>query len=203
MDFSLCYITDRRSLHSESLPSFIAKALDAGIGMIQIREKDLPVRDLCDLAAAALERACPTPCRVLVNDRLDVALALGAAGVHLASDSLPPAAARRIAPPGFMVGVSCHSVEQARAAEAGGADYVLLGPVFDTPSKCAFGPPLGLDKLAETARALRIPVLALGGVTPDRVAECLHAGARGVAGIRLFQEAPSLKARVEELRACF
>ncbi|MGH9468841.1 MAG: thiamine phosphate synthase, partial [Terriglobia bacterium] len=186
-----------------SLASFVAAAAAARIGIIQIREKDLPVRALCELAGAAIEAAGNSEGRILINDRLDVALSLGAAGVHLGSESLPASAVRQLAPPDFLIGVSCHSVEDALAAESAGADYVLLGPVFETPSKRAFGPPLGLAKLREAAAAVRIPVLALGGITLDRVRPCLRAGARGIAGIRIFQEAPSIAERVAEIRARF
>lgn len=155
------------------------------------------------LAAPVIARARGSAARVVINGRLDVALALGATGVHLGHDALPAETVRAIAPVDFLVGVSCHSLEEARAAESAGADYLLLGPVFETPSKLAYGPPLGLNCFSDIARQLKTPTLALGGITVDRVKPCLKAGAAGVAAIRLFEEAPSLPRRVAELYAMF
>lgn len=199
--FNLCYITDRRALAPEPLERRIAAAIDAGIGLIQIREKDLPTRELLALAAAAAEQARGTRSRIIVNDRLDVAIAARAAGVHLGGQSLPVGAARWAAPQGFLIGVSCHSLEEAVAADAAGANYILLGPVFETPSKIRFGPPLGLERLCAITEKVKTPVLALGGVTPDRVRACLAHGAAGVAGIRLFQNCDSVMNRARELLA--
>lgn len=201
--WNLCYITSRKDLWNQRLDEFLYEAIAAGVDLIQIREKDLATRDLLRLAAPAITRARGTACRIVINDRMDAALGLGAAGVHLGHHSMPATAMRSLAPPGFLIGVSCHALEDALAAEADGADYVLLGPVFETPSKVHFGPPLGLDKFQEAAARVRIPVLALGGITPERVRSCLEAGAAGIAGIRIFQDAPSLSQRVEEVRAQF
>jgi len=131
---------------------------------------------------------------VIVNDRLDVALAAGAAGVHLGGGSMPAGEVVRWcrggnAPAEFLVGVSCHSFEETREAEAAGANYAYFGPVFETPSKTPFGPPQGIARLAEVCRSVRLPVIAIGGVNEENGAECLRAGATGVAAIRLFQEA--------------
>lgn len=201
--FQLCYITDRRALAGASLADFIRDAVAAAVDVVQVREKDLGTRELIDLVERALASAQDTGTRIVVNDRLDVALALGAAGVHLGGRSLPTDAVRRHAPPGFLVGVSCHSLEDAVAAEAAGADYALLGPIFETPTKLGYGAPLGLAKLQEAAAQAKIPVLALGGLTVERVRPCLNAGATGIAGISIFQTAESLPERVRELRAQF
>lgn len=207
--FRICYITDRRGLGAESgtqltaLTARIAEAIGAGVDLIQIRENDLLAKDWIALVEPAFEAARGTPTSVVVNDRLDVALALGAAGVHLGQASLPAEVARRLAPPRFLVGVSCHALEETREAETAGADYVLLGPIFETPSKLAYGPPLGLEALRAAASRLKIPVLALGGITVERVHPCLDAGAHGIAGIRIFQNSSSLADRVRELRAQF
>jgi thiamine-phosphate pyrophosphorylase len=150
---------------------------------VQVREKDLPARELADLVRAAVA----TGARVLVNDRVDIALACGAHGVHLPSGAIAPREVRRVTPQGFTVGVSCHSVEDVRLAEREGADFVVFGPVFYTASKARYGKPQGLTKLAEAAAAVRIPVLALGGVNEENTADCLNAGAEGIAGITLFQ----------------
>lgn len=203
----LCYITDRQALAATTLDDCIRRAVAAGVDLIQIREKDLGTRELMRVVESALAVARGTPARIVVNDRLDVALALGARGVHLGRQSLPPAAVRRIvdsrALNDFLIGVSCHSLADAVAAESAGASYILLGPIFETASKLRYGPPLGIAKLAEVARRVKIPVLALGGITVERVKPCLAAGATGVAGISIFQTAPSIGERVRELRARF
>ncbi len=199
----LCYITDRQALTGVPLMEVIGDAVRAGIDLIQIREKDLGTRELMGLAETAVAAARGTPTRVVVNDRLDVARALGAAGVHLGGQSLPARVVRRLAPPGFLVGVSCHSLEDALDAESAGADYALLGPIFETPSKVGYGPPLGLGKLREVRGRVKIPVLALGGVTVERAKACLEAGAAGIAGISIFQTAASLAEQVRELREQF
>ena len=183
-----CYITDGRQLLSrEALLEAIARNLAAGIDWIQIRDKDLSARDLFDLVLRA--RALPNPgaTKILVNTRVDVALAAGAAGAHLPSGSPAPKRWRAITPPDFWIGVSCHSIDEAREAEQDGADYILFGPVFAPRSKHADLPPRGLDRLAEAARAVRIPVLALGGVTIENASQCISAGAAGVAAISMFQ----------------
>ncbi len=139
--------------------------------------------------------------RIVVNDRLDVALAAGSNGVHLGGPSMPVNVVRRIAPRPFVIGASCHSLAEAVAAESAGADYLVLGPIFETPSKLAYGAPLGLEKLRTVTSRVRIPVLALGGITLNRVLPCLEAGAAGIAGIRIFQDCESVAERVRELRA--
>jgi len=202
----------------------IAAASSAGLDWIQLREKDLSARDFASLTREVLRRASASPTRILVNDRLDVALSERAAGVHLAENSLPLAQARRLVsahpqaehfasapsqspvaqafrPEAFLIGVSCHSLESAISAARDGADYLFFGPVFATPSKAAFGAPQGLDRLAAVCRAVTVPVLAIGGITLANAASCLDAGASGLAAIRLFQDAPDLPALVRSLRA--
>lgn len=210
----LCYVTDRLSLPSESpasaadsLVEIAARAAAAGADWIQIREKDLSGGELFQLTSEVVRRAAPA--RVLVNDRLDVALAAGAAGVHLGGTGLPVSAVRgwlgERRQREFLVGKSCHSLDQALNAEAGGADYVFFGPVFTTPSKLAYGAPQGIDRLAEVCRKISIPVVAIGGITPENAAQCVAAGAGGLAAIRLFQQpshqAEDLATRVARLRA--
>ena len=159
---------------------------------IQIREKDLEARSLAELVRLAINTVRGTETRILVNDRLDVALAADAAGVHLGESSLAVESVaewrRTAGHVEFRIGVSCHSAEAARAAERDGADYIFFGPVFATPSKAAFGPPQGIEHLREACAAVRIPVLAIGGVTLENAASCFEAGAAGIAAIRLFQE---------------
>ena len=178
------YITDRHALGgTDALLAAVERATAAD--RIQIREKDLSGRELLALTRRVLSIAKPRNTQVLVNERTDIALAAGADGVHLPSRSISPSRIRQITPPGFFIGVSCHSVEEVRAAA--GADFVVLGPVFPTASKLAFGPPLGLDRLREAVRASSCPVFALGGVNEQNAASCLEAGASGIAGISMFQ----------------
>jgi thiamine-phosphate pyrophosphorylase len=207
----LCYVTDRATLRTgEDLPVLVRRSVGAGVDWVQLREKDLPAERLLELARTAVATVEGTATRVLINDRLDVALAAGAAGVHLGEASLPVAEVvrwcreangKRRAPKGFLVGASCHSLASAREAERGGADYIFFGPVFRTPSKATYGPPQGLAKLAEVARSVRLPVLAIGGIILENAAACLKVGAAGLAAIRLFQESPDLAATVAQLRA--
>jgi thiamine-phosphate pyrophosphorylase len=219
----LCYVTDRKGLaaadndQNEALLKRITAAAEAGIDWIQIREKDLSSKELSSLTRAAVAQTkqinerSGTSMRIMVNDRLDVALSEHTGGVHVGEQSLPvhdvckwlnakPDLAERDK---FLVGVSCHSVQAAVSAVRDGADYIFFGPVFATPSKVAFGAPQGLQRLAEVCRAVSIPVLAIGGITLDNVSDCFAAGAAGIAAIRLFQDAEDLASVVTGLRAGF
>jgi thiamine-phosphate pyrophosphorylase len=198
----LYYVTDQKQLISSALHGAIGRAINAGVDWVQIREKDLPVRDLLSITQTAVEHASRAKTRVIVNDRLDVALAANASGVHLGGSSMPAAAARRMVSPEFLVGVSCHSLDDALAAEAAGANYVLLGPIFQTPSKLQYGPPLGIAKLAEVTGRVKVPVFALGGITVECASLCVANGAAGIAGIRIFQDAEDLEGVVRSLRNC-
>ena len=182
------YITDRRQAAGvEPLLAYIGRALADGVEMVQIREKDLPARQLASLVRTVLSLPNLKNTRILVNSRVDVALACGAHGVHLPSDSLVPAKFRAIVPAGFLIGVSCHDPEEVRAAEREGADFAVFGPVFPALSKADYGRPQGLGRLREAVLSARMPVFALGGVNSSNAALCVQAGAAGVAAITMFQ----------------
>ena len=164
----------------------VRAAVEAEVTLFQIREKSLPARVLYELTTRAAEITRDSKTRLLVNDRADIARAAGADGVHLTSQSLPAGVVRNIFGPEFLIGVSTHSLEEARAARNGGADFVVFGPVFE---KHGFSTPQGLDKLREVTSALRdFPVLAIGGISLQNLAACFEAGASGVAAIRLLND---------------
>jgi thiamine-phosphate pyrophosphorylase len=150
---------------------------------VQVRDKELAGRELIAVVRLAMGRIG----KVLVNSRVDVALAAGAAGVHLPSGSIAASEWRRITPSGFLIGVSCHLLEEVVLAEREGADYVVFGPVFAPLSKTSGLPARGLEELGRVSRAVGIPVLALGGITWENAADCVAAGAAGVAGITMFR----------------
>ena len=171
------YVTDRRQ---GDILAAAARAIRDGVDMIQVREKDLPARELFDLVCKIRDLAAGTKTKVLVNDRLDIALAARIDGVHLPSNGLPP---ERVRPLVRLLGISVHALQEAVEAEGARVDVVVFGPVFDSPGKTA----VGLEPLREVAAAVKIPVLAIGGITSQNSDQVLEAGAAGIAGIRLFQ----------------
>ena len=154
---------------------------------IQIREKHLSDRALFELTRRVVKLAGQTKCRILVNGRADIARAAGAHGVHLPSDSLNVSEIRPWLPKDFLIGISVHSTSEVKIACVEGADYILLGHLFPTPSKSGYGSPLGLDKMRQVCSGFPVPVFGLGGINADRIESVLNSGAVGVAGIRLFQ----------------
>lgn len=172
-------MTDRKQ-STRPLPEVVEECLEAGLRAVQLREKDLPVRGLLALATPLREATRRRQARLLINERVDVALAVGADGAQRTHDSLPVSVMRAIGGPGFAVGASVHSVEEARSAAGEGADFIVFGPVFDTPAKRRYGPPQGLDALRQVTAAVATPVLAIGGITAARVRDVLAAGATGV-----------------------
>ena len=178
------YITDRHPLGGvDALVTNIARRLEEGIGMIQLREKDLPVRDQLALARRVRALANPHGAKILINDRLDVALAAGLDGVHLRGNSPAPSEIRSSVPKGFLIGVSCHTLADVQRAAS--ADFVVLGPVFESFSKPGYGPAIGLDGLKNASKIM--PVYALGGITAANAPACVDAGAAGIAAITMFQ----------------
>ena len=183
-----CYITDRKALAPpRTWKDAISRAIGHGANWIQIREKDLAARDLYELVQQAMALAAPTGTKVLVNSRFDVALAAGADGAHLPAGSPPPSAWRSLTPPGFLIGVSCHTLPDVLGAQREGADYAVFGPVFAPRSHASDLAPRGVEGLRRAARAVKIPVLALGGIDEHSADACIDAGAAGIAAISLFQ----------------
>lgn len=181
MAFRLYLVTDRHQTAGRPLLAVVEAALRGGVQALQIREKDLLGRALIDLSVPLREATAQAGAALLINDRADVCRAVGADGVHLRADHLPVSVVRRLIVDGGLIGVSAHHADEARTAESDGADFVLLGPVYDTPSKRAYGPPIGARALEAAATRLSIPIFAIGGITADRVADVTGAGAWGVA----------------------
>jgi thiamine-phosphate pyrophosphorylase len=216
----LCYVTDRRSLPLSTsadahnlLFASVERAAAAGVDWIQLREKDFSGKEWEELVQESLRRISRVGAatRLFVNDRLDVALACGAGGVHLSENGIPVSEACRLRDEffsarsdkrDFLIGVSCHSLGASLGAARGGADYIYFSPIFQTPSKANYGPPQGLDRLATICRAVTIPVIAIGGISTENAESCLQSGAAGVAAIRMFQEsqAGDLKDTLRALR---
>lgn len=183
INFRLYLVTDRRQVPHGSLLPVLAEFIAAGGPAIQLREKDLETRDILRLARAIKQAARRGTTKLFINDRADVAIVAQADGLHLRESSLPVPAARGLLGADGLLGVSIHSVEGAVRAEAEGADFVVLGPIYDTPSKRAYGAPLGLHVLEQACRQARIPVFAIGGITAERAREVRQSGAFGVAVI--------------------
>ncbi len=181
VDFRVYLITDRRQAPGEDIMKAVAGALDGGIRAVQLREKDLPGKQLYRLADRMRELTARYGARLLINDRADVALAVGADGVHLGGSSMPPSVARRILGEEALVGCSTHSEAELREAEDQGADFATFGPVYPTPSKASYGPPVGVAALAGACSRTNIPVFALGGVKAGNSGEAIGAGAFGIA----------------------
>jgi len=192
-ELRLCLVTDRAQTRGRELVDVVAQCLQAGLPAVQLREKDLPAADLARLGRALRDLTRRHGARLIVNDRADVALAVEADGVQRTSTSLPVADLRAVADERLAIGASVHSLDEAVAAAAAGADWIVFGPVYDTPSKRAYGPPQGPARLEAVCRAVGVPVIAIGGVTPERVVEVCRAGARGVAAISalLAADAPA------------
>lgn len=200
VDFRLLLVTDRTHLHGRSLPSLLRQAIDAGLPAVQLRERDLSTGELLALAQEIRSITTPHAVPLIINDRIDLTMALDVEGVHLRSDSLPSFPVRRLIGPRRLIGVSTHSVEDVRHVNQSCADYVVLGPIFETPSKRSFGPPLGLDLLADACRQSAIPVLAIGGITCERVRDVRRAGAHGVAVIGALLTRDDIGEAVREFR---
>ena len=192
VDFRLYLITDRK-VASKPLPEAVRLALAGGIRAVQLREKDLPIRELIPLAEELRTITREFGAKLFINDRVDVAVTVGADGVHLAQSSMPPDAVRKVVGDGMLIGVSTHSLDEARSAEQAGADLITFGPVFETPSKAAYGPPVGLEALRAVRQAVTIPVFALGGIKGRNIGHVLWARADGVGMISAILGAEDIK----------
>lgn len=196
----LCLVTDRTACAGRPLDSVVGAAVAGGVRLVQLREKGLPARELLLIGAMLLEPVHEGGGLLVVNDRLDVALALGADGVHLGSNSLPVEVARRVLGDSMLIGVSVHSTEEAIRFEREGADYLILGTIFETRSHPGT-PPAGLGLVSEVTAAVKIPVMAIGGITETNVGSVISAGASGAAVITAIQSAQDVEAATRALLA--
>jgi thiamine-phosphate pyrophosphorylase len=199
--FNLYLITDRKGCAGRPLATVVEEALKGGARALQLREKDLPGRDLYEAALEMRELTLRYGAQLFINDRVDIALAVDADGVHLGERSIPVHQARRLMGAARLIGVSCHCLEGAVAARDMGADFITYGPVFYTPSKAVYGPPVGLDSLAEVTRNVRLPVFAIGGINSSSAQEIVSAGAHGIALISAILAADDPRKETETLLA--
>jgi thiamine-phosphate pyrophosphorylase len=200
VNFRLLLVTDRNQTGGRSLPSVIRQAVSAGLPAVQLRERDLSTHELLPLAQEIQSITTSHTVPLIINDRVDLMMALNLDGVHLRSDSLPPLSVRHLIGSRRLIGASTHSVDDVRRANQGSADYVVFGPIFDTPSKRSYGPSLGLDLLADVCRRSSIPVLAIGGITCERVRDVRRAGAHGIAVIGALLTRHDIGEAVREFR---
>lgn len=201
VDFRLLLISDRHQTGGRSLTSVLRAAINGGAPAIQLRERDLMTGELLGLTRELQSIMRPYAVPLIMNDRIDLVLALGLDGVHLRANSLPLCMARQLVGTGRLVGISTHSIEEVRQANQDGADYVVFGPIFETVTKRRFGAPLGLEALADACRRSTIPVFAIGGVTSARVHDVRRAGAHGVAVIGAVLARDDVAAATGELLA--
>ncbi|SPP99860.1 putative thiamine-phosphate synthase [Candidatus Sulfobium mesophilum] len=199
IDFRLYLITDRKLLTSpDALPAAVEESLKGGARAVQLREKDIGVRELLGMAYSLREITKRYKARLFINGRVDVAMAVGAEGVHLGISDIPVHAARKAAGNDMLIGASAHSVAEAKRAEQEGADFVTFGPVYKTPSKLQYGKPVGVQAIERVKEEVSIPVFAIGGINRERVGEALKAGAYGVALISAILASENIKSSTEE-----
>ena len=199
LESRLVLVTDRHQTNGRPLVPLLQRVLTAATPAIQLRERDLSARDLVTLAREVQAVPASRRSQLLINDRIDVALALEGVGVHLRSNSLPVSVARKLLGTQRLLGISVHAVEEGLSAQSQGADYIVLGPIYETPSKQMFGPPLGIHTLEKVCRLVRIPIVGIGGVTAARAREMRRAGAFGVAVITAILGAADVESATREL----
>lgn len=199
VDFRLLLVTDRRQTNGRPLVPLLQRVLTAAAPAIQLRERDLSARELVALAREVQALTASHRSQLLINDRIDVALALEGVGVHLRSNSLPVPVARQMLGAQRLLGISVHAVEEAVQAESQGVDYIVLGPIYETPSKQMFGPPLGIHTIEKACKLVRVPIIGIGGVTAARAREMRRAGAFGAAVITAILSATDVESAASEL----
>ena len=199
LESRLFLVTDRHQTKGRPLVPLLQRVLTAAAPAIQLRERDLSARELVTLALELQAVTASRRSQLLINDRIDVALALEGVGVHLRSNSLPVSVARQVLGTQRLLGISVHAVEEAVQVESQGADYIVLGPIYETPSKQMFGPPLGIHTLERACRLVRLPIIGIGGVTATRAREMRRAGAFGVAVITAVLGAADVESATREL----
>ncbi len=195
----LLVVTDRHQTKGRALVPLLERVLAAGLLTVQLRERDLSARELVALAREVQAVTASSKSQLLINDRIDVALTLDGVGVHLRSNSLPISVARQLLGAQRLLGISVHSIEEAVQAESQGADYIILGPIYETPSKQMFGPPLGIHVLERACGMVRIPIIGIGGVTAVRAREMRRAGAFGAAVITAILGANDVESATRDL----
>lgn len=200
VQFDLYLVTERHQTNGRPLLRVIEEALDAGVRAVQLREKELALRDLFYLAEKVRILTEKAGALLLINDRMDVCLAVGADGVHLRSDRFPIRRVRTIIGPDRLIGTSCHSVADVIASESEGADFTVLGPIYDTSSKRQYGVPLGKEIIQDSRSCTAIPILGIGGIQSERVAEVIQAGAHGVAMISGILSAEDIAQAVGQVK---
>ena len=200
VDVSLYLVTDRSLSKGRATAEVVREAVAGGVTCVQLREKACGTREFLDEARAVKAVLQGTGVPLIINDRVDVALAVGAEGVHLGQQDMPISDARRLGPPGWIIGISAESVEDAVRAEGEGADYVGVSPVFATPTKTDHAPPLGLDGLRRMRAAVKLPLVAIGGIHAGNAREVVRAGADGLAVVSAIVAADDPRAAAEELR---
>ncbi len=200
IDFRLYLVTDRNLVpRPSSLVPTVRRALRGGVKAIQLREKDLGTRELLRLAYKMRDLTKKYNVKLFINDRFDIALAVGADGVHLTQSSVPADAVRKAVKKKLLIGVSTHSLKEAKEAEKAGADFITLGPIYKTSSKLKYGSPLGISKLKKISKGVRLPVFAIGGVKARRINKLSSAGAYGVAMISEIFGASDIRKKTKEL----
>lgn len=198
VDFRLYLITDR-NITKTPLSEAVRLALKGGVRAVQLREKDLPVRELLSLAQEIRSITKEFSARLFINDRVDVAVAVDADGVHLGGQSMPVSAVRRVVGRNMMIGVSTHNIYEARDAEAGSADFITFGPIFSTPSKIGYGEPVGVGALAAVRKQVGIPIFALGGIKAGNIPDVMRAGAGGIGLISAILSADDIQKAAEDI----
>lgn len=200
IDYTLYLVTDRGLSLGRPTPEVVKDALQGGVTCVQLREKNCSTREFIAEARALKALLCDTGVPLFINDRVDVALAVGADGVHLGQSDMPIGDARRLLPPGTLVGISAESLDEAVTAAKEGADYIGIGPVFATRTKTDTAPPMGPEGVREIREAVGIPIVGIGGIGPDNAAEVIAAGADGVSVVSAIVSAPDPKDAARSLK---